>query len=57
MSVAARLLGGVLKSFAWRPIEAQVVARAVLAIAHDPPMGAQTYPSDQLHGLGRSGAS
>jgi uncharacterized protein YbjT (DUF2867 family) len=50
--VASRFLSGVLKPFASRPIEAQVVARALLAIAHDPPAGAQTYPSDQLQRLG-----
>jgi len=50
--VASRFLGPVLKPFGARPIEAQVVARALLAIAHDPPSGAQTYPSGQLQRLG-----
>ncbi len=50
--VASRFLGGVLRPFAWRPIEAKVVAQALLAIAHDPPSGAQTYPSGQLQTLG-----
>jgi uncharacterized protein YbjT (DUF2867 family) len=50
--VASRFLGGVLRPLASRPIEAQVVARALLVIANDPPTGAQTYPSGQLQRLG-----
>jgi len=50
--VASRFLGGLLKPFASRPIEVRVVAQALLAIAHDPPTGAQTYPSTQLQRLG-----
>ena len=50
--VVSRFLGGVLEPFAWRPIEAGVVARALLAIAQDPPAGAHTYPSGQLQRLG-----
>jgi len=49
---ASRLLGGALGLFAARPIEAKVVARALLAIAHDPPSGVQVYPSGQLQRLG-----
>jgi uncharacterized protein YbjT (DUF2867 family) len=50
--VASRLLGGVLKPFASRPIEAKVVARALLAIAHSPKPGVHTYLSGELQGLG-----
>jgi uncharacterized protein YbjT (DUF2867 family) len=50
--VASRFLGGLLKPFAARPIEAQVVARALLTIAHDPPLGATSYPSNELQRLG-----
>ena len=52
MIVASRFLGGVLKPFSARPIEAQVVARALLAIAHDPTPGATIYPSGELQRLG-----
>ncbi|HEX2669375.1 MAG TPA: oxidoreductase, partial [Polyangiaceae bacterium] len=50
--VASRFLGGLLKPFAARPIEARVVARALLAIAHDPPSGVTAYPSSELQRLG-----
>lgn len=50
--VASRFLGGLLKPFAARPIEAQVVARALLTIAHDPRAGVTTYPSSELQRLG-----
>jgi len=50
--VASRFLGGLLKPFASRPIEATVVARALLTIAHDPPPGATTYRSGELQRLG-----
>ena len=50
--VASRFLGGVLKPFASRPIEAKVVARALWATARDPKLGTHTYPSGELHGLG-----
>jgi len=53
--VASRFLGGVLKPFAARPIEAQVVARALLTIAHDPTSGVTTYPSSELQRLGGGG--
>ncbi|MEI9952175.1 MAG: oxidoreductase [Pseudomonadota bacterium] len=51
-AAVSRFLGGALKPFGWRPIEGQVVARALVTIAHDPPTGAQTYPSGQLQSLG-----
>jgi uncharacterized protein YbjT (DUF2867 family) len=50
--VASRLLGGLLRPFGARPIEAEVVARALVAIAHDPPSGAVVYPSSRLQTLG-----
>jgi uncharacterized protein YbjT (DUF2867 family) len=50
--VASRFLSGVLKPFASRPIEAHVLARALLAIAHDPPTGTRRYPSGELQSLG-----
>jgi len=50
--VASRLLGGLLRPFGARPIEADVVARALVAIAHDPPSGAVVYPSSRLQTLG-----
>lgn len=50
--VASRLLGGLLRPFESRPIEAEVVARALVAIAHDPPDGAVVYPSSRLQSLG-----
>lgn len=50
--VASRLLGGLLRPFEARPIEAEVVARALLAIAHDPSGGAVVYPSSRLQTLG-----
>ncbi|HET7544927.1 MAG TPA: oxidoreductase [Polyangiaceae bacterium] len=52
MIVASRFLGAALKPFAARPIEARVVAKALLAIAHDPPSGPRTYPSAELQRLG-----
>lgn len=50
--VASRFLGGLLKPFAARPIEAVVVARALLTIAHDSPAGTTVYPSAELQRLG-----
>lgn len=50
--VASRLLGGLLRPFEARPIEAGVVARALVAIAHDPPAGAAVYSSGRLQTLG-----
>lgn len=50
---ASRLLSGVLKPFAWRPIEASVVARALVAIARTPPSGTTLYPSGVLQTLGK----
>ena len=50
--VASRFLAPLLKPLAARPIEADVVARALVAIAHDPPRGAVLYPSGQLQTLG-----
>jgi len=50
--VASSFLGGLLKPLAARPIEAQVVARALLTIAHDPPSGVTTFHSSELQRLG-----
>ena len=50
--VASRLFGGLLKFFDARPIEAKVVARALVAIADDAPPGATVYPSGELQKLG-----
>jgi len=50
--IASRFLGAVLKPFAARPIEAHVVAKALLAIAHEPGAGPRTYPSAELQRLG-----
>ncbi|HEY0463978.1 MAG TPA: oxidoreductase [Polyangiaceae bacterium] len=50
--VASRYLSGVLKPFAARPIEARVVARAMLAVTRDPEPGARAYPSGELQRLG-----
>jgi uncharacterized protein YbjT (DUF2867 family) len=52
MIVASRLLAGVLRPFASRPIEAQVVARALLVIARDPKPGVRSYSSGELQSLG-----
>lgn len=50
--LAARFCGGLLKPFAARPIEAHVVAKALVAIAREPPLGVKVYPSSQLQTLG-----
>ena len=50
--VTSRLLSPLLKPFAARPIEADVVARALVAVAHEPPPGATVYHSGQLQTLG-----
>ena len=50
--VASRLFGGLLKPFASRPIEANVVARALVAVAQASPPGVTVYPSGQLQTLG-----
>ena len=52
MIVVSRFLSGVLRPFAARPIEAQVVARALLVSARDPVLGVRTYSSDELQRLG-----
>jgi uncharacterized protein YbjT (DUF2867 family) len=52
MIVASRLLAGVLRPFASRPIEAQAVARALLAITRDPKPGVRVYSSGELQSLG-----
>jgi uncharacterized protein YbjT (DUF2867 family) len=46
------LLGPLLKPFASRPIEGATVARALGAIAKDPPSGARVYLSGELQALG-----
>ena len=50
--VASRFLAGVLEPFAARPIEADVVARALVALAREPPAGVVVYPSSRLQALG-----
>jgi uncharacterized protein YbjT (DUF2867 family) len=50
--VVSRVLGGLLRPFESRPIEAEVVAKALLAITRDPPSGAAVYPSSRLQTLG-----
>jgi uncharacterized protein YbjT (DUF2867 family) len=50
--VASRLLGGLLKPFAARPIEATVVAQALVAIGRAAQPGVAIYPSVRLHSLG-----
>lgn len=50
--VASRLLSGVLKPFSARPIEAAVVARALMALMQKAPSGVTVYPSGQLQILG-----
>jgi len=52
MIVASRFLGSALKPFASRPIEAHVVARALLVMARDAAPGARVYPSAELQRLG-----
>jgi uncharacterized protein YbjT (DUF2867 family) len=50
--VVSRVLGGLLRPFESRPIEAEVVAKALLAITRDPPKGAVVFPSSRLQTLG-----
>lgn len=50
--VASRLLGGLLRPFEARPIEADVVARALVVLTHAPPAGTAVYPSSRLQTLG-----
>lgn len=50
--VASRFLAPVLKPFVWRPIEADTVARALVAIARAPQPGTRVYPSAELQTLG-----
>jgi len=50
--VASRFLAPLLKPFAARPIEADVVARALIAIAEAPRPGVTVYPSGDLQTLG-----
>lgn len=49
---ASRWLKPLLRPLASRPIEGEVVARALVAIAHDPPKGAEVYHSGRLQTLG-----
>lgn len=49
---ASRVLAPLLKPFASRPIEAEVVARALIAIASAPKPGTTVYPSGELQELG-----
>jgi uncharacterized protein YbjT (DUF2867 family) len=50
--VASRFLAPLLKPFAARPIEADVVARALISLAHAPKPGTTVYPSGELHRIG-----
>lgn len=50
--VVSRWLGFALKPFAARPIEARVVARALLATVHDSELGPRVLPSGELQRLG-----
>jgi uncharacterized protein YbjT (DUF2867 family) len=50
--VASRFLAPLLKPFASRPIEADAVARALVAAAHQPPSGTTVYHSGALQTLG-----
>jgi len=50
--VTSRLLAPLLRRFAWRPIEADRVARALIAIAVSPPPGVSVYSSADLQQLG-----
>ena len=53
ISVAvSRFLGSALRPFASRPIEADVVARALVAIGQMAEPGATVYPSSRLQSLG-----
>lgn len=51
--VASRVLGPLLSPFRGRPIEGEVVARAVVALAKDPKDGARTIHSGDIHGIAR----
>lgn len=50
--VVSRLLAPVLKPFASRPIDADVVARALIVLAQTPKPGVTVYPSRDLQTLG-----
>jgi uncharacterized protein YbjT (DUF2867 family) len=50
--LASRFLAPLLKPIAARPIEAAVLARALAAIARDPPRGTTVYASRRLQSLG-----
>lgn len=52
--VLSRFCKPLLKPFAARPIEAAVVARALLELARGSARGVVTYPSSRLHALGGS---
>lgn len=47
-TVVAHLLGPLLRPFASRPIEGRTVARALVALARQPPPGVQIVPSGAL---------
>lgn len=49
---ASRALGPLLKPFDGRPIEDVVVARALMALVHEPPSGAEVIRSGRLQVLG-----
>jgi uncharacterized protein YbjT (DUF2867 family) len=51
--VASRLFAPLLKPFASRPIEADVVARALVTLAEHPKPGTTRYPSSELQALGQ----
>lgn len=50
--VASRIFAPLLKPFAWRPIEADTVARALVYVAHSPKPGSTVYSSGDLQTLG-----
>jgi uncharacterized protein YbjT (DUF2867 family) len=52
MIVASRFMGAALKPFAARPIEAQVVAKALRVMAREPAPGSRVYSSAELQRLG-----
>lgn len=51
--VVSRALAPLLAPWPARPIEARTVARALLAMAEEPPQGARVFENRDLHALGR----
>lgn len=50
--LVARALRPALRPFAFRPIEARTVARALIALAENPPEGIRAYDNPELFALG-----